>query len=197
MSSRNKRVDAYIAKSADFARPVLEHLREVAHAGCPDVVETIKWGVPAFEYEGLLCHMAAFKRHCTFGFWRHELVVGEDSRSSQAMGSFGRLTAIEDLSSRRELTSYLKKAMRVNTSDDRSRREKALPRVGIRMPADFKAALAANPKALETYEGFAPSYKREYLEWITTAKREATRLKRIEQAVEWLAEGKRRNWKYC
>ena len=196
MGTRDPRVDAYIAKSAAFAKPILTHLRGIVHDACPKVSETIKWSMPSFEYEGLLCGIAAFKQHCTFGFWKHALVVGDDAKAEEAMGSFGRIASLDDLPSKATLARYVKKAMKLNEQGVRMPREKAKPRKPIPMHPDLKRALAANRKASTAFDAFSPSHKREYLEWITEAKKEETRLRRVEQAVEWLAEGKPRNWKY-
>lgn len=196
MGTRDPRVDAYIRKSAEFARPVLAHLREVVHESCPEVKETLKWSMPSFEYEGLLCGFAAFKHHCTFGFWKHALVVGDDPKAEQAMGSFGRIESLADLPPKADLRRYVKKAMRLNEQGVKVPREKGRPRKPIPMHADLKRALARNRKAAATFEAFSPSHKREYLEWIVEAKRDETRARRVEQTVAWLAEGKQRNWKY-
>jgi len=196
MGKRDKRVDAYIAKSADFAQPILDHLRELVHAACPDVEESIKWGGPAFEYHGLLCHMKSFKAHAAFGFWKHALVVGEDPGEGSGMGSFGKLTKVEDLPNKHELTRFVKRAMKLNEEGVKTVREKGRAKPKLAMHPDFEKALAKNKRARTCFDGFAPGQQREYLEWITEAKRDATRERRIAQAVEWIAEGKRRNWKY-
>jgi uncharacterized protein YdeI (YjbR/CyaY-like superfamily) len=198
MTSHDPRVDAYIARSADFAKPVLEYVRALVHEACPDVEETIKWGMPTFmDAGGILCGMAAFKQHASFGFWKHALVVGDDS-IAEGMGSFGKLTSVTDLPAKRQLLAYLKKAARLNEKGVKvpGARKAAAPRPLPEIPADFAAALRANAAAKAAFEHFAPSHRREYLEWILEAKREETRARRITQAVEWLAEGKSRNWKY-
>lgn len=196
MGTRDPRIDAYIAKSAEFARPILRHLREIVHDHCPEAVETLKWGHPSFDYKGLLCGFASFKQHCTFGFWKHELVVEGDTKADEAMGSFGRITSIGDLPSKSVLGRYVRKAKRLNDDGVKVDRKKSAPKEPIPMHPELKAALAKNRKALETFEGFRPSHRREYLEWIAEAKRDETRARRVAQAVEWLAEGKSRNWKY-
>jgi uncharacterized protein YdeI (YjbR/CyaY-like superfamily) len=196
MGTRDPRVDAYIRKSAEFARPILARLRDDVHTSCPDVVETIKWGMPAFEYEGLLCGLAAFKGHCTFGFWKHALVVGDEAKADEAMGSFGRITSVSDLPTRSIFRRYVRKAMRLNEQGVKVPREKARPRKPIPMHPELRRALRANRKASATFKAFSPSHQREYLEWIAEAKQDATRARRIAQAVGWLAEGKPRNWKY-
>ncbi|MCA8892532.1 MAG: YdeI/OmpD-associated family protein [Hyphomonas sp.] len=196
MGTRDKRVDAYIAKSADFARPILEHAREVVHAACPEVVETIKWGAPAFEYHGLLCGMAAFKAHASFGFWKHAMLLGREREPSAGMGSFGKLTSVKDLPGKRELTRLVKQAMKLNEQGVTKVREKGKAKPAPPMHPDFERALSKSRKAKACFDGLAPSHKREYLEWITEAKREETRARRIEQAIAWMAEGKPRNWKY-
>jgi uncharacterized protein YdeI (YjbR/CyaY-like superfamily) len=197
MGTRDARVDAYIAKSAEFARPILTHLRDVVHATCPDVEETMKWSFPHFMYKGMLCSMASFKEHCAFGFWKSSLVVGSDGEAERAMGQFGRITQLSDLPSRKVLSGYVKKAMTLNDDGVKSptRSKPKAPRELV-VPDDLAKALRANKKAQATFEKFSPSNKREYVDWITEAKTEATRSRRLETAVEWMAEGKPRNWKY-
>ena len=197
MGSRDAGVDAYIERAAPFARPILAHLRDVIHECCPEVVETIKWRSPSFEYKGLLCGFAAFKGHCAFGVWKHELVIGKyDAKAREAMGSFGRITSLADLPSKALLRRYIKTAMRLNEEGVKAPRAKTGPRKPVRMHPELKRALAGNRKAAATFEAFSPSHRREYLEWVAEAKRDETRERRIAQAVEWLAEGKSRNWKY-
>ncbi len=199
MASRDPRIDAYIAKSPEFARPILTHLREVVHAACPDVEETMKWSRPHFLYKGMLCGMSAFKEHCAFGFWKGSLILGKDpGGSEEGMGHFGRITKVADLPSKKVLTGYIKKAMELNEAGVKSpmSSKPKPPKPEPVAPDDLAAALARNPAARATFDRFSPSNKREYIEWITEAKTEATRTRRIETAVEWMAEGKPRNWKY-
>jgi uncharacterized protein YdeI (YjbR/CyaY-like superfamily) len=198
MGTRDDRVDAYIAKSADFARPILTHLRDIVHAACPDVEETMKWSFPHFMYKGILCSMAAFKEHCSFGLWKSSLIVekaGDDVE--KGMGQFGRITALSDLPSKKILSGYIKEAMKLNDTGVKSptRSKLKTPR-DVVVPDDLRSALQKNKKALATFEKLSPSHKREYIEWITEAKTEATRTRRLETAIEWMAEGKPRNWKY-
>jgi len=196
---REPRIDAYIARAAAFAQPILRDLRERVHAACPPVQETIKWGMPNFVYRGkILCGMAAFKQHASFGFWQGANIVGaEQSAGSDAMGQFGRLTAPADLPGRREFAALVKRAMAlIETGAKRPPSKTAQPKPPPRPPADLAAALAANPAARKTFDGFPPSQQREYVEWVETAKREETRRARVAQAVEWMAQGKVRNWKY-
>ena len=198
MGTRDERIDAYIAKSAEFARPILVHLREVVHAACPEVEETMKWSFPNFMYKGILCSMAAFKEHCAFGFWKGSLVLkqeGDDARDG--MGHLGRLTKLSDLPSKKVLTGYIKDAMKLNDAGVKSpTRSKPKRPKEVIVPHELTSALGQNKKALATFEKFSPSHKREYIEWITEAKTEATRTRRLETAIEWMAEGKPRNWKY-
>jgi uncharacterized protein YdeI (YjbR/CyaY-like superfamily) len=199
VATRDPRIDAYIAKSADFARPILAHLREVVHAACPDAEETMKWSFPHFQYKGLLCSMAAFKEHCAFGFWKGSLVLGEAGGGSDgAMGQFGRITKLGDLPSKKALTGYIKKAMDLNEAGVKSptRSKPKAPKAELVVPDDLASALEKNAAAHATFEKFSPSNKREYVEWITEAKTQATRTRRLETAIEWMAEGKPRNWKY-
>jgi len=196
MPTRDPRVDAYIAKSAPFARPILEHIRDVVHAACPDVEEGIKWGFPNFGYKGMLCSMASFKEHCSFGFWQAKLVLGEAASDEQAMGSFGRLTSVKDLPPKRELVGYIRKAMKLNDDGVKRAPAKAKPRPPLGVPADLTAALANNRKAAAAWEKLSPSHRREYVEWLAEAKQPATRDRRLATTIEWVAEGKSRTWMY-
>ena len=197
MGSRDPKIDAYIAKSRDFAKPVLMYIREVVHEACPDVVETTKWGAPHFEYHGLMCGMAAFKEHCAFGFWKGSLIVGKDAGDAMSAGQFGRIAEISDLPSKATLKKYVRLAMKLNEEGVKSTpRRKAAKKPDIPVPAYFEAALRRNSAARATFDAFSASNRREYLEWITEAKTDATRDRRVETAIEWLSEGKSRNWKY-
>lgn len=197
MGTRDPRFDAYIENAAPFARPILSHLREVVHAACPEVVEEMKWSSPHFTWRGMLAQMAAFKQHCAFGFWKGALIVGEDERARQAMGSFGRITSLDDLPPDEVLADYIHRAMQLNeqgvTAPPRPPKH---PKPELAVPDDLAAAFEANDAARAGFDGFTPGQKREYLEWITEAKSDATRQKRLAQAVEWMSEGKTRNWKY-
>jgi uncharacterized protein YdeI (YjbR/CyaY-like superfamily) len=197
MGDRDPRFDAYIEKSAPFARPILTHLRELVHATVPEVREEIKWGMPAFTYKGMLCGMAAFKEHCALNFWKHGLVVGGE-RPDDAMGSFGRITSLADLPPDEVLAGYLREARRLNDEGVKApRREKpASEKKDLPVPDELVTALETNPAAMEHFQAFSPSKRKDYVEWITEAKTDATRRKRVETAVEWIAEGKGRNWKY-
>jgi uncharacterized protein YdeI (YjbR/CyaY-like superfamily) len=198
MGTRDDRVDAYIAKSAEFARPILTHLRDVVHAACPEVEETMKWSFPHFMYKGILCSMAAFKQHCSFGLWKSSLIIeGGSDDVAKGMGQFGRITDVSDLPSKRILSGYIKEAMKLNDAGVKSptRSKPKTPREVV-VPDDLSIALQKNKKALAAFEKFPPSHKREYIEWITEAKTDATRSRRLETAIEWMAEGKPRNWKY-
>ncbi|HWH22736.1 MAG TPA: YdeI/OmpD-associated family protein [Allosphingosinicella sp.] len=193
---RDERIDAYIARQADFARPILEHLRALVHSACPEAEETLKWSMPAFVYKGeILATMAAFKQHASFGLWRGSLVLGEEEKRQGAMGQYGRLTSIEDLPQPEELAGHIRKAMELTQAGVKPVRNKSA-KAPLEMPEDLRAALDANAEASATYEGFSPSARREYLEWVLDAKQPATRQRRIAQAVEWMAEGKKKNWKY-
>jgi uncharacterized protein YdeI (YjbR/CyaY-like superfamily) len=193
MGKKDPRVDAYIAKSADFARPILRHIREIVHRGCPEVEETIKWGMPHFDYKGMLCGMAAFKEHCSLGFWKHKLVA---PAKEGGMGHFGRIVSLKDLPSDRVLVGYVREAARLNEAGVKVPRKTREPKKALATPADLAAALKKNAKARATFQGFSPSHRREYVEWIREAKTEETRRKRLGIAVEWMSEGKPRNWKY-
>jgi len=197
MGIRDPRVDRYIANAAPFARPILTELRDLVHDTCPRVLETLKWGMPSFMHHGILCGMAAFTAHATFGFWKGKLIVdAKSNKNYEAMGQFGRITKMGDLPAKRILAGYIRQAMRLNEENVKVPRAAAKPKAPVRVPADLRVALAKSAKARKTFDEFAPSHRREYLEWITEAKRDETRKKRIAQTVEWLAAGRKRNWKY-
>jgi len=190
MPTTDPRIDAYIEKSQDFAKPVLTHLRALVHSACPDTTETIKWGMPSFGYKGILCGFAAFKQHCTFGFWKQSMM---DTKT--AMGSFGRLTSLDDLPSDAVLKKLIKQAMKLN--DDGTKAVKSKPASkALAVPEILLEALAKDERAAETFNNFPAGCRREYIQWITEAKTDATREKRVATTLEWLREGKRRNWKY-
>ncbi|MBX7054767.1 MAG: YdeI/OmpD-associated family protein [Pyrinomonadaceae bacterium] len=196
MPTTDPRVDAYIEKSKDFAKPILTHIRALVHATCPEATETLKWSMPSFEYKGILCGFAAFKEHCTFGFWKQTLMESDAfSETKTAMGSFGKLKSLKDLPSDAVMKKLIKQAMKLNddgvkvTKPKHEKKEVVIPEILLE-------ALAKNEKAAETYNNFPPSCRREYAEWIAEAKTEPTREKRLAQTIEWLSEGKRRNWKY-
>ena len=195
MGTRDPRIDAYIEKAAPFARPVLTHLRAVVNAACPDVVETMKWGHPSFEYEGILCGMASFKAHCAFGFWKHDLLMAEKALQP-TLQKVGRVTELAGLPSANAFQKAVQRAMALNRDGVKVVRKKSTKRPAITMHPAFARALAAVAAAQATFDAFPPGKQRDYLEWIAEAKQEATRDKRIEQAVAWLAEGKSRHWKY-
>ena len=198
MATKDPRIDAYIAKSARFAKPILKHLRKVVHAGCPQVTETLKWSMPHFDYKGVMCGMAAFKEHCSFGFWKESLVLGPDKTSAKdGMGSFGCIKSMKDLPNEKTLVGYVKKAAALNEAGIKAPgRTAPKKREPIDMPDDFGAALKKNAKARKSFAAFAPSKRREYLEWITEAKREETRKQRLATSLQLLAEGKPLHWKY-
>ncbi len=198
MTTKDPRIDAYIAKSADFAKPILKHLRKVVHAGCPQVRETIKWSMPHFDHQGVMCGMAAFKEHCAFGFWKADLILDRDKQAEKAgMGSFGCIKSLKDLPAEKTLVGYVKKAAALNEAGIKAPgRAQPKKRKPLSMPDDLNAALKKNAKARKTFEDFSPSHRREYIEWITEAKREETRKERLARTIAWLTEGKARNWKY-
>ena len=205
-SNFDPRFDLYIAKAKPFAQPILIHLRELVHKACPSVQETIKWSRPFFEYKGvILANISAFNEHCSFGFWGEEIgAVLREANVVQdgGMGSLGRITAIKDLPSNKQMLGFLKQATAFidsgNYTSPIAARNKVVkaPKPDLETPKEFTQALKANKKASAVFNDFSPSCKREYIEWIAEAKRPETRDKRITQAIEWIAEGKQRNWKY-
>jgi uncharacterized protein YdeI (YjbR/CyaY-like superfamily) len=200
MSTRDARVDRYIEKSAEFAKPILNHIRELVHSVCPDVEETVKWGFPHFMYKGILCSMASFKQHCAVGFWKGALVFqaipGVKKRENAAMGHLGRITTIADLPDRRTLTRCIIEAVHLNETGTKLPPKPKPPRKELVVPDDLAAGLKKNKKALATFAGFTYSHRKEYIQWITAAKTEATRAKRLKTALDWMVDGKSRHWKY-
>lgn len=197
MPTKDPRIDAYIAKSEAFAKPILEHIRSIVHDACPDCVETMKWSMPHFDYNGsMICSMASFKAHCAFGFWKASLIFDKFEKSTEAMGQFGRIASIKDLPSKREITSYIKKAMKLNDEGVTVARPSKKSESSSAIHPDFEKALKKNKSARDHFHRFSPGKLKEYTEWVADAKTDATRTRRIEQAIEWISEGKSRNWKY-
>lgn len=201
MADVDPRIDAYIAKSAPFAQPILIHLRKLVHKACPQAEEKMKWSMPHFDYKGeMMCSMAAFKQHCSFSFWKAALMqdkqLMETAKSEVAMGHLGKISTLKDLPSDKKLMAYIKEAMKLNDEGIKIKKDKPAPVKNVSIPEDLSAALKKNKKALAQFEQFPPSHQKEYIQWIEEAKRDETRKKRIDQTVEWVAEKKQRNWKY-
>jgi len=202
MPNTDPRIDAYIEKSADFAKPILQHIRKLVHKACPAVDETIKWSMPYFDYKGsILCNMAAFKQHCAFGFRKASIMKDPEGlfnkEGHNAMGQFDRITSVKDLPPDKILVAYIKEAAILNEEEIKLPvKPKTAATKELIIPSALTNALNKNKRALNIFTNFSPSNKREYAEWISEAKTEATRNKRIETAIEWIAEGKNRHWKY-
>jgi uncharacterized protein YdeI (YjbR/CyaY-like superfamily) len=198
----NPKVDAYAEKIEDFAKPVLAHLRALIHATCPEVIEEVKWGNPHFDYKGdMMCIFAAYKKHCSFTFYKDALMGDARLRANDGVPAaqrfMGKLTDLADLPPDRELKSWIKESMKLNEQGIKlpARETKAPKEAG--MPAAFAEKLQASPKIMAIFEGKSASFQKEYKVWIGEAKTDATRDKRIEEAMAWIAEGKGRFWKYA
>jgi uncharacterized protein YdeI (YjbR/CyaY-like superfamily) len=203
MPKTDKRIDVYIEKAQPFAQPILKHLRKLIHEGCPEVEETVKWGMPSFDYKGPFFSMAAFKNHAVFGFWKAKLLKDPkgylDERKNnggEAMGHGGRIESMKDLPPDKVLLDFIKQAKKLNDEGVKVPKKPAVAKRDLVVPDYFMAAVKRNKAALKTFENFSESQKREYVDWITEAKTDATREKRMETAIDWIAEGKIRNWKY-
>jgi len=202
MEQYDNRVDVYINKSREFAKPILEYIREIVHETSPLLTEAMKWGFPFFEYKGVVCQMASFKEHCAFGFWKASLLNdpnGVLSIGDGAAGSFGRITKIEDLPAKEILQDFILQAIALNESGKKTPeaiKKASAPKTELVVPEYFREFLTTYPNASLNFDRFSYSQKKEYVEWIVEAKTEATRLKRLETAAEWIAEGKSRHWKY-
>lgn len=202
MPQTDKRVDAYIAKSADFAKPILMHIRELVHKAVPDIEETMKWSFPHFVYKGgTICSMASFKEHCAFGFWKASLMSDPDgileTSEKNSMGHLGKILSMEHLPKDRILLKYIKEAAELNAKGIKvPSKPKSTVKKELDIPDYFMKELKKNKKALKTFENFNYTNKKEYVEWVTGAKNEETRINRMATAIEWMAEGKIRHWKY-
>jgi uncharacterized protein YdeI (YjbR/CyaY-like superfamily) len=198
MNKPSPEVDAFIARSAPFARPILEKLRRLFHQACPDIEETMKWGFPHFVYKGIVGGMAAFKQHMAFGFWKAKLMNDPHGllKDGDATISMSRLTDISQLPPDKIMLGYIREAVALNETGTKLPPRKKPTQAKPKAPAFFLAALRKNKKALATFEALSPSHQREYIEWLAEAKQPATRDKRLATSLEWLAEGKPRNWKY-
>ncbi len=197
MKNTNPEVDTYIKKAQPFAQPILKHVRQLMHTGCPELTETIKWGMPHFEYHGVIASMAAFKEHAVFGFWKEDLIPGMKQyiKEKEAMGSWGRITSLKGIPPDKEIIAFVRDAAELNEKGVKSPKRAPKP-VVVNMPDDFMSAIRANKKAHATYESFSPSNKRDYADWINVAKSDETRKERMETAIQWMSEGKPRMWKY-
>lgn len=200
---KDPRIDAYIAKSADFAKPVLDHFRALIHKTCPEVQETMKWSFPHFDYKDMpMCHMASFKQHCAIGFWKAALMgdaktLVAKAKTEEAMGHLGRISSLKDLPKDTVLVRYIKDAMKLNEQGIKlSPKTRPAAKKELEVPDYFTKALRKNKKALKTFQEFSHTNKKEYVSWVTGAKTEETRQKRLDTAVEWMGEGKIRHWKY-
>lgn len=190
------RIDAYIGKAADFAKPILAFLREVLREACPEGEETLKWSSPSFVYKGkILAGFAAFKAHAAFGFWSGSQVVDARDKAGTSPRQFGRLTSLDDLPDRATLIALTRKAMKLIDDGVKPERTKSV-KPPFTVPQDLQAAIDGSPAARAAWNAFPPSCRREYVEWVTEAKRDETRTKRLNRTIEMLNEGKRRNWKY-
>jgi uncharacterized protein YdeI (YjbR/CyaY-like superfamily) len=199
MKNTSPDVDRYIEKAAPFAQPILERIRAAFHKAHPDVTETMKWSFPHFEYKGVLGSMAAFKEHVNWLFWKGSLMtdpLGIISPAGESSMSAVKLRDLKELPKEKDMVAYVREAIRLNEEGVKIERAPRQERGEPEVPAELTAALKKNAAAKKAFEGFPPSHRREYVEWIAEAKQEATRQKRLAQTIEWLAEGKSRNWKY-
>lgn len=207
MSQFSSKVDDYIAKSSDFAKPILAHLRLLIHETCPEAQEAVKWGIPHFDYKDqMMCILAAYKQHCSLSFWKAELMsdprLKDNAKLIPTKRYAGKLRSLADLPPDPELIAYIKEAMALNESGaklekpkpDKAKSDKVIT---DNIPDYFSEKLEKNPLAKEIFEAKSSSFRKDYITWITDAKTEATRQSRMEQALEWIAEGKRRFWQYA
>lgn len=200
----NPQLDEYQDAASEFAKPIMAHLRKLLHRQCPEVVETIKWGIPHFDYKGeMLCTFAAYKNHCSFGFWKESLMSDPRLKANpdlKAIKRFmGKLTSLSDLPPDSEMIVFIKEAMALNETGVKlaSRRDdKSAKAVEIVVPDAFAEQLSRHARANEVFQSKSPSFRKEYVAWIVDAKTDQTRQKRIAESLEWIAQGKGRFWKY-
>ena len=193
--SRDERIDTYIGRAQPFARPILERIRERVHSALPQAEETLKWSAPAFTLDGkIVLIMASFKAHASLNFWRGQELCGDEAKAD-GMGQFGKLRSLDDLPPPDELDRLIREAGELARAAPAPRKVKHAKQEAELHP-QFAAALAKTPEAKAALEGFSPAARRDYVDWIAEAKRDETRQKRIASAVDWLSEGKKRNWKY-
>lgn len=194
------RINAYINKAEVFAKPILMHIRTLVHKACPEITETMKWSFPHFEYKGVVCSMASFKQHCAFGFWKASIMKDPDKilqiQNRGAMGHFDRITSVKDLPANKIMIAYIKEAVALNEAGIKLPAKPKADPTSLNIPAYITNALKKNKKAKSCFDKFPHSHKKEYVEWITEAKTAPTREKRIATMLQWLEEGKDRNWKY-
>jgi hypothetical protein len=198
MAQKDPRIDAYIAQAAPYARPILKRLRLIVHRACPDVIETLKWSNPSFEHHGLLCGIVAFKSYCTFGLWKDKLVRARGgAAAAKLLDAAGKVASVDEIPDEAALGELIRLAAGLNEQGVNEVRKTPRPKGPVEVPDDLKKALDKNKNAKAVFDAFSPSHMREYVEWITEAKQAATRARRLEQAIVWMAEGKARNWKYA
>jgi uncharacterized protein YdeI (YjbR/CyaY-like superfamily) len=204
MTTTDPRVDAYIEKAQPFAQPILYHLRKLIHKANPEITETIKWGMPSFDYKGPYCSFASFKQHCSFGFWKTSLLKdpknylqARSAQGGEAMGNFGRITSLKDLPPDKAIIDLLKQAKKLNDEGVKIAKAKPAAKKPLVIPEELARSLNSNKKAGAFFNSLSPSHQREYAEWISEAKTETTRSKRLETTIEWLGEKKTRHWKYA
>ncbi|MEM9410128.1 MAG: YdeI/OmpD-associated family protein [Planctomycetota bacterium] len=200
MPKLDPRVDQYIENSPEYAQPILSKIRKAFHKGCPEVEEAIKWGCPHFLHHGMLGGMASFKKHVSFGFWRSKELedpeeLFETGTGKKASMCNAHVHNLKELPTQKVLVDYVRRATILNQTSP-SPKKASTKKISTEIPTDLADALKKNTKAKKTFESFAPSHKRDYIEWINEAKRKATREKRLATTIEWLSEGRRRNWKY-
>ncbi|MBK6396857.1 MAG: YdeI/OmpD-associated family protein [Bacteroidetes bacterium] len=195
---KDKAIDQYIKQSKEFAQPILKHFRSLVHTHCPETEETLKWGFPHFQYKGIMCSMASFSGHCAIGFWKGSLIPElQKIEDSSAMGQLGRISDLKDLPSDKVLATIIKKAMKLNDEGVKSpTHSKPKSIVDVKIPDYILTAIKKNKKVAANFTAFSNSQQKEYVEWIEEAKTETTRIKRLETMLEWVSEGKIRNWKY-
>jgi hypothetical protein len=201
----NAQVTAYAAAMPAYAQPIFAHLRALIHTTCPDTDEAIKWSIPHFERDGdYLCIFAASPGHASFTFYKQQLMSDprlRDNLNLPAIKRFmGRLTSLSDLPDDATLAAMLQEAADLNARGVRlpDRAPKTPPVIDMpsAVATAVATALAANPAAQAVWDAKSAAWRKDYLVWITAAKTDPTRDARIAEALDWIADGKARFWKY-
>jgi uncharacterized protein YdeI (YjbR/CyaY-like superfamily) len=199
MGKYDPRVDDYIAKSPAYAQPIMKHIRGLIHQAVPNIVEVIKWAHPHFEYKGPAFSIGAFKEHLGLNFWKSKLMDDPEGlfKYDGSAGSMGKIKSLADLPEDDILMAYFMLAADLNEQGVKATTPKTAPeKKQLIIPDDLIAAFKNDTTAMQHFEQFNYSAKKEYVDWLAEAKTTETRQKRLKTIMEWVAEGKTRYWKY-
>lgn len=195
MNEASENITAYIEKATPEFKEVMIALRSVLNNPNFDIKEDWKWGAPNFNNEGMICWLAHFRNHVGMNFFKGTLIKDKYNLFTHYREEKGnRQLKFSDINQiiPEQIEYYIEEAIKLNQENIKVVKKE----IDTSLPLDLETELNNNPKAKMFFESLAPSYKRDYIEWIEEAKREATRTKRLATTMEWLSEGKKKNWKY-